>query len=61
MAIAEYLVKWNVETSYSIIKQGKSPLWIAVEAGNIEYFNYILNEYMHLLDEQLTNVKSLLH
>lgn len=37
---------------------------IAVEAGNIEYVNNILSErsvYIHLLDEQLTKGKSLLH
>ncbi|KAK1390770.1 hypothetical protein POM88_018948 [Heracleum sosnowskyi] len=36
----------------------------AVEAGNIEYVNNILSErsvYIHLLDEQLTKGKSLLH
>lgn len=62
--IAEYLIKMNVEAAYHVNKEGKSPLYMAVEAGRTELVEDILNgrsEYMHLLDEQLTRGKSLLH
>lgn len=62
--IAEYLIKKNVEAAYYVNKQGKSPLYMAVAAGNTEYVNNILNgrsEHMHLLHEQLVQGKSLPH
>ncbi|KAK1371766.1 PGG domain-containing protein [Heracleum sosnowskyi] len=64
MEIVDYLIKGNVEAAYHVNKEGKSPLYMAVEAGNTDLVKYILNgrsEYMHLLDEQLTRGKSLLH
>lgn len=58
--VAEYLIERNVEAAYYINKQGKSPLYMAVESGNIECVDDILNresESMHLLD----GGKSILH
>lgn len=62
--IAEYLIINNVEAAYYVNKEGKSPLYMAVAAGNTEYVNTILNgesEHMHLLHEKLVQGKSLPH
>ncbi|KAK1371773.1 hypothetical protein POM88_037865 [Heracleum sosnowskyi] len=62
--IAEYLIKENVEAAYYVNNQGKSPLYMAVAAGNTEYVNNILNgisEHKNLLHEQLVHGKSLPH
>lgn len=58
------LIESNVEAAYYVNKQGKSPLYLAVESGNLEYVEKIFyqrSECMHLLDEQLVKGKSLLH
>lgn len=62
--VATFLMKSNVEAAYYVNKQGKSPLYLAVESSNIEYVRNILlgqSEYMDLLNEQLIKGKSLLH
>lgn len=58
------LLESNVEAAYCVNKQGKSPLYLAVESGNLEFVKKIFDqrsEHMHLLDEQLVKGKSLLH
>lgn len=62
--VALCLIEYNVEAAYYVNKQGKSPLYMAVESSNMEYVSNIFrrrSSYTHLLDEQLIKGKSLLH
>ncbi|XP_063948281.1 protein ACCELERATED CELL DEATH 6-like [Daucus carota subsp. sativus] len=62
--VANCLIESNIEAAYYVNKQGKSPLYLAVESSEIEYVSSILHgqsENMHLLDEQLTKGRSLMH
>lgn len=62
--VALCLIENNVEAAYYLNKQGKSPLYMAVESCNMEYVRNIFRRrspYTHLLDEQLIKGKSLLH
>lgn len=64
--VAEYLIKEKIEDAYYVNKQGKSALFMAIEANSIDYVKSILRTgisyaYQHILYEEVTKGKSLVH
>ncbi|XP_074332316.1 protein ACCELERATED CELL DEATH 6-like [Apium graveolens] len=64
--VAEYLIEANIEDAFYVNKQGKSALYMAIEAKKINCAKTILitrlsytNQY--ILDEAITKGKSLVH
>lgn len=64
--VTEYLIKVKVEDAYYVNKQGKSVLYMAIEANNIDFVQAILsprisNAYRRILYKEVIKGKSLVH
>lgn len=63
--VIEYLIKANVEEAYYVNSEGKSGLYLAVEAGNINLVKTILSatssDVIENIRDELTKGKSLIN
>ncbi|XP_017245614.2 protein ACCELERATED CELL DEATH 6 [Daucus carota subsp. sativus] len=64
--VAMYLITTKIEDAFFVNKLGESPLYLAVEANNIDYVKNILiassfHAHRHNLYEEVTKGKSLVH